>query len=60
MDTGAPTAVTGILINWAAGLGVGELPGLKVHQPSLEDVYLRMITERAIGTAPAGEQEIAS
>ena len=40
--TDAPTAVVARL---AAGLGTGEVPGLEVLRPTLEDVYLSLIGE---------------
>ena len=43
----APTATVEALAAWARGLGVDELPGLAVTRPSLEDVYLSLIDERA-------------
>ena len=45
--TETPTATVAALMAWAAALGVEELPGLLVTRPSLEDVYLALISERA-------------
>jgi ABC-2 type transport system ATP-binding protein len=46
LRTVEPTAVSGILIGWAEGLGTRELANFGVHRPSLEDVYLRMISDQ--------------
>ncbi|MBS1691710.1 MAG: ABC transporter ATP-binding protein [Actinobacteria bacterium] len=43
--TDTPTAALRDLTAWALGHG-GELPGLSVTRPSLEDVYLDLIGER--------------
>jgi ABC-2 type transport system ATP-binding protein len=50
--TTTPTAVTRVLIDWAAddvaraGSGwTGELPDLRIDRDTLEDIYLRMIAE---------------
>jgi ABC-2 type transport system ATP-binding protein len=40
-----PTAVLATLISWAARAGASELPGLRVHRPTLEDVYLALIEQ---------------
>ena len=44
--TDEPTATVAVLAAWARGLGAGELPGLTVTRPSLEDVYLELIAAR--------------
>ena len=49
--TGTPPATVAALAAWARGLGADELPGLAVTRPSLEDVYLSLIDERAGGGA---------
>lgn len=49
ITTATPTAVVREL---AARLG-GEIPGLEIHRPTLEDVYLRLIGEPADPTADA-------
>ncbi len=41
--TQAPSAVVRALLQWAQEAGTTELPELRVHQPSLEEVYLRLI-----------------
>jgi ABC-2 type transport system ATP-binding protein len=41
--TDAPTAVVAILGEWAASVGVEELPELSVQRPTLEDVYFRLV-----------------
>ncbi|MER6303316.1 ABC transporter ATP-binding protein [Kitasatospora sp. NPDC001539] len=48
--THAPTALLAVLVPWAHQAGVGELPELRVHRPTLEDVYLDLIRENADGT----------
>ena len=45
VHTTTPTAVTGILIDWAARNGVPELPDLRILRATLEDTYLRMIAD---------------
>jgi ABC-2 type transport system ATP-binding protein len=45
LHTRQPTAIVSLLIEWSRGLGVSELPGLAVHRPTLEDVYLGMIRD---------------
>ncbi len=40
-----PTAVVVALASWAREYGFEELPGLTVTRPSLEDIYLEMISE---------------
>jgi ABC-2 type transport system ATP-binding protein len=46
VHTRQPTAVLHALLRWAAALDVDELPGLTVHRPTLEDVYLALVRER--------------
>ena len=59
VHTGSPTAVTRALTDWALGLGVEELPGLRIDRATLEDIYLRMIAEhdRAGGLLPVTAPE---
>ena len=45
-----PVADLGTLLAWAARNG-GQLPGLEVRRPSLEDVYLRLTGDAANGAA---------
>lgn len=45
IDTPTPTALLHRLTSWAADHGVGELEGLEVLRPSLEDVYLALTAE---------------
>jgi ABC-2 type transport system ATP-binding protein len=49
LQTGTPTAVLARLLEFAAAMGLAELPQLRVHQPSLEEVYLDLLhrTEEA-------------
>jgi ABC-2 type transport system ATP-binding protein len=49
LQTGTPTAVLARLLDFAAAVGLAELPQLRVHQPSLEEVYLDLLhrTEEA-------------
>ena len=54
-ETGAPTAVVQRL---AAQFG-GEVPGLTVTHPSLEDIYLSLIGEAADETASLAEEAAA-
>jgi len=41
--TMTPCAVMRTLLRWAEGSGTTELPELRVHQPTLEEVYLELI-----------------
>jgi ABC-2 type transport system ATP-binding protein len=41
--TPTPCAVIRALLRWAEGEGTTELPELRVHQPTLEEVYLDLI-----------------
>lgn len=45
--TATPTADLARLTAWAVGRGV-ELDGLRVHQPTLEDVFLELAGEREV------------
>ena len=49
LRTPAPTATAGVLAGWAHESGISELPDFRVHQPTLEDIYLDLVrtTERA-------------
>jgi ABC-2 type transport system ATP-binding protein len=51
VQSATPTAVLAALIAWAAGAGASELPELRVHRPTLEDIYLALIEQHS------GEQE---
>ncbi|WP_030756057.1 MULTISPECIES: ABC transporter ATP-binding protein [unclassified Streptomyces] len=42
--TRTPTAVLLVLLAWAAEAGVRELPELRVHRPTLEEIYLDLIS----------------
>jgi ABC-2 type transport system ATP-binding protein len=44
IETAEPTGALHVLTGWALHRGV-VLAGLTVHQPSLEDVYLRLTDE---------------
>ncbi|MER6572190.1 ABC transporter ATP-binding protein [Streptomyces sp. NPDC001093] len=48
--THTPTALLSVLTPWAHEAGVGELPELRVHRPTLEDIYLDLIRENVSGT----------
>ncbi|MFI6153920.1 ABC transporter ATP-binding protein [Kitasatospora sp. NPDC051170] len=54
--THAPTALLAVLAPWAHAAGIGELPELRVHRPTLEDVYLDLIREHADGTDRATDR----
>lgn len=43
LQTMTPTAVLGQLLHWAAARDILEIPGLRVHQPTLEEIYLELI-----------------
>ena len=43
MHTKSPTEVLESAIAWSRSAGLGELPELRVHRPTLEDVYLDLI-----------------
>jgi ABC-2 type transport system ATP-binding protein len=45
IDTARPTETAAALIAWAAAEGVRELPDLSIERPTLEDVYLALISE---------------
>ena len=45
VETASPTRLTRILIDWSTAGGVEELPAFRVHQASLEDIYLKMISD---------------
>jgi ABC-2 type transport system ATP-binding protein len=45
LHTHKPTQVLAALLPWAARAGVEELRDLRVHRPTLEDVYLKLIHE---------------
>jgi ABC-2 type transport system ATP-binding protein len=46
IETATPTALLHRLTSWAVGQG-GELQGLEVTRPSLEDIYLKITSEAA-------------
>ncbi|MGF1432246.1 ABC transporter ATP-binding protein [Kitasatospora sp. LaBMicrA B282] len=50
ISTHAPTALLAELVPWAHVAGVDELPELRVHRPTLEDVYLDLIKQNISGT----------
>lgn len=60
VHTDLPSAVTKSLIDWSIGNGVDELPALRVHQPSLEDIYLHMISARQADADQRVDGAIAS
>jgi len=45
MHTHHPTQALGSLISWATDAGVDELTDLRIHRPTLEEVYLKLIRE---------------
>jgi len=47
LRTTEPTTVLHELTSWALARGDGELDGLQVVRPSLEDVYLQLMAEQA-------------
>jgi ABC-2 type transport system ATP-binding protein len=53
MHTDEPTRVLAALTQWAVGHDV-ELPQLTVVRPSLEDVYLRITGQTAVGARDVG------
>ena len=58
IETNDPCQVTYELLGWARHHGVRELPDFRVVQPSLEEIYLRLVHEadqRAAQMAPAEE-----
>jgi ABC-2 type transport system ATP-binding protein len=52
LQTREPTAVLDALICWAHAFDVDELPGIQVHEPTLEEVYLRLIRDHERTNAP--------
>ncbi|AKU18693.1 ABC transporter ATP-binding protein [Luteipulveratus mongoliensis] len=48
VSTYEPSEVTYRLLSWAREHGVRELPGLRVLQPSLEDVYLNLVHQQDV------------
>jgi len=52
--TAEPTAVVIALARWAEELAIGEVPGLEVRRPTLEEVYLRLVRQHGgNGEVPA-------
>lgn len=51
IETEVPTEVLRRLLAWADRAGVAELPELRVHEPSLEDTYLKLINDDKLGDA---------
>ncbi|MFC4589593.1 ABC transporter ATP-binding protein [Sphaerisporangium corydalis] len=45
LHTHSPTQALAAILPWAAEAGVHELPDLRVQRPTLEDVYLKLISE---------------
>ncbi|MGW1762882.1 ABC transporter ATP-binding protein [Streptomyces sp. NPDC002073] len=43
LRTSAPSHVLGLLLPWAHAAGAPELADLRVHRPTLEDIYLSLI-----------------
>jgi ABC-2 type transport system ATP-binding protein len=52
--THTPCAVVRTLLQWAEDGGTTELPELRVHQPTLEEVYLELIRRNRV-TASKGD-----
>ncbi len=44
-----PTAVMDALLRWAHASGVREIPGLSIHRPTLEEIYLDLIRRHGQG-----------
>jgi len=44
-----PTAVMDALLRWAHSSGVREIPGLSIHRPTLEEIYLDLIRRHGQG-----------
>jgi ABC-2 type transport system ATP-binding protein len=53
VQTASPTRALHELAGWAVRQGI-ELAGITVDRPSLEDVYLRLTSDRAPASAPEG------
>jgi ABC-2 type transport system ATP-binding protein len=60
--TSEPSEALRVLLDWSAAAGEPELPGLRVHRPTLEEVYLDLIranqttnTTRAMRPAAAAK-----
>ncbi len=53
VQTASPTRALHELTGWAVRHGI-ELAGITVDRPSLEDVYLRLTSDRALASAPEG------
>ena len=53
VQTASPTHALYELTGWAVRHGT-ELAGITVDRPSLEDVYLRLTSDRALASAPEG------
>ena len=53
VQTASPTQALHELTGWAVRHGT-ELAGITVDRPSLEDVYLRLTSDRALASAPEG------
>ncbi|GGU90688.1 ABC transporter [Streptomyces filipinensis] len=53
IHTHTPTALLSVLLPWAREARVGELPELRVHRPTLEEIYLNLIGSSAATEAEA-------
>ncbi|MFC4056753.1 ABC transporter ATP-binding protein [Planomonospora corallina] len=49
VHTHHPTEVMALLLPWARAAGVRELEGLRIHRPTLEEVYLQLIKNQEKG-----------
>jgi len=58
--TPAPSGALTALLAWAHAAGVDELPELRVHRPTLEEVYLRLIDRHNGPQGPAPTEEAAA
>ncbi|GAA3005773.1 ABC transporter ATP-binding protein [Streptosporangium longisporum] len=50
VHTHRPTETLAALLPWAHAAGVRELDELRIHRPTLEEVYLQLIKDREEGT----------
>jgi ABC-2 type transport system ATP-binding protein len=51
-----PTAVMDALLRWAHASGVREIPGLSIHRPTLEEIYLDLIRKHGQGQMDPADQ----
>jgi ABC-2 type transport system ATP-binding protein len=53
-----PTATLHALIGWAHGLGLAELPGIRVHRPTLEEIYLDLVDKHSAANVEGAPEAI--